>query len=273
MYRIMLFPVLAAMAAAQTQVDLRNQSRSVDFSGANPTKPMATGAVLPATCSTGQMFFLTSGASGQNLYGCVAPNIWSIEAGGGGGGSGVTVESAGTTVGTEPILNFTPGAGSLYAVSLSGSTVQVQSSADTSVLSSLTRDQAGATLLCASAGGSGTAYTCAMSPTLTQYTAGMELNWVPDVNASGGPTTLNVDFLGSKPLTLANGFMNPAPADVVAGRQYSIWYDGANFRLRGTVFPQGVLSESQPACSAAVGGRLWYVAGASGGKDSLSVCA
>jgi hypothetical protein len=40
-----------------TQVDLRTQSKSVDFSGANTTKPFKAGTVLPATCSVGEAFF------------------------------------------------------------------------------------------------------------------------------------------------------------------------------------------------------------------------
>jgi hypothetical protein len=71
---------------AQTQVDLRTQSKSVDFSTAPSTKPMQTGAVLPAVCSIGQQFFNTAAPAGQNLYGCPATNTWVLEAGGGGGG-------------------------------------------------------------------------------------------------------------------------------------------------------------------------------------------
>jgi hypothetical protein len=51
--------VLSAGLAAtgQTKADLRNQSRGVDFSGAASTKPMRTGAALPAICSTGEAYF------------------------------------------------------------------------------------------------------------------------------------------------------------------------------------------------------------------------
>ena len=83
MYKITWLTVLIAVsAAAQTQVDLRTQSKAADFSGANLTKPMAAGTVLPSTCSTGQMFFVTSASVGQNVFGCTATNSWSLEAGG-----------------------------------------------------------------------------------------------------------------------------------------------------------------------------------------------
>jgi len=277
MYRIIWLALLAAVAgAAQTQVDLRSQSKSVDFSGANPTKPMATGTVLPATCSVGQMFFITTASAGQNLYGCVATNTWAVESGGssgGSGGSGVTVEDAGAVLGVASTLNFTVGVGALYAISEVGATATVESSADTSVVSTLARNQSGGPLFCASASGSATAYSCAMSPTLTQYTTGMALHWQPDVNGAGGPTTINVDFLGAQSLKLADGATNPGPGDVVAGRLYVIWYDGSNFRLADPDFPAGVLGEALPTCSTAVRGRLWFVAGGTGVKDSLSVCA
>jgi len=62
--------------AAQTSVDLRTQSKNVDFSGATSTKPAKTGTSLPSTCSTGEVFFRTSVPAGSNLYGCTATNTW-----------------------------------------------------------------------------------------------------------------------------------------------------------------------------------------------------
>ena len=61
---------------AQTRIDLRTQGKSVDFSGATTTKPMKTGNSLPATCAVGELYFLSSAASGANVYGCVASNTW-----------------------------------------------------------------------------------------------------------------------------------------------------------------------------------------------------
>jgi hypothetical protein len=262
----------AAVALGQTQVDLRTQSKTVDFSAANPTKPMATGAVLPVTCGAGQMFFLTAAAAGQNVYGCASANTWTLEGGGGTGGS-IAVESSGLLVGAASALNFVAGSGSTYAISTAGQTALIQAGADTGVVESLARNQSGAPVLCGSASGSGAAYSCSMAPTLTVYTAGMALNWLPDVNGAGGPTTMNVDALGSKPLKLADGATDPGPGDVVAGRLYALWYDGSSFRLADGVTPAGVLGEAQPVCGAPVRGRLWFVAGGTGVKDSLSVCA
>jgi hypothetical protein len=63
------------VASAQTQVDLRTQSKSIDFSGM-PTKPFQMGSSLPATCSVGQAFFNTAAPPGTNLYVCTAVNVW-----------------------------------------------------------------------------------------------------------------------------------------------------------------------------------------------------
>jgi len=75
-------PVLCAvwMSYGQgTQVDLRNQSKNVDFSSGGPTKPAQTGATLPAVCSVGEIFFLTSAQAGQNMYACTTANVWNVE--------------------------------------------------------------------------------------------------------------------------------------------------------------------------------------------------
>lgn len=267
-----LIAALGTACLAQTAIDLNTQSRSVDFSGAPYTKPVQTGSSLPATCSIGQMFFNSSAPAGQNLYGCTAVNVWSLQSGGGNGGS-VTVDSGTTIVGTRPVVSFSAGLGTLLTISDTGSAIAIQTSMDPAVMPTLASEQSGGALLCASASGSGTTYTCSLSPTLSAYTAGMTLHWEPDVSDAGGPTTLNVDTLGAMPVKLPDGATDPGPGDLVAGRVRQIWYDGAVFRLLEPVVPAGILGEALPACSSTVRGRLWFVAGATGAKDSLSVCA
>jgi hypothetical protein len=66
------------MLQGQTQVDLRTQSKSVDFSGANTTKPFKSGTTLPATCGVGEVFFQTNAPAGLNVYGCTAVNSWTL---------------------------------------------------------------------------------------------------------------------------------------------------------------------------------------------------
>jgi hypothetical protein len=75
--------ILAAFALtqafSQTQLDLGRQAKNVDFSGLPFVRPFRTGAALPGSCLTGEMFFLTNAIAGSNSYGCVAPNSWSLE--------------------------------------------------------------------------------------------------------------------------------------------------------------------------------------------------
>jgi len=68
-------------APGQTLVDLRTQTKDVDFSGANTTKPFKSGTLLPATCGVGEAFFQTSAPAGSNLYSCTATNTWTLQAG------------------------------------------------------------------------------------------------------------------------------------------------------------------------------------------------
>jgi len=87
--RYSVFWILAAaalrpvMCQTPTAVDLRTQTKDVDFSAALSTKPFQSGAALPSTCSVGAMFYLTSAAAGSNLYACTASNTWTVETGAG----------------------------------------------------------------------------------------------------------------------------------------------------------------------------------------------
>ena len=66
----------AAWGQAQTSIDLRTQAKNIDFSAAASTRPVKTGSSLPAVCAVGELFFLSSGAPGDNVYGCTAVNTW-----------------------------------------------------------------------------------------------------------------------------------------------------------------------------------------------------
>ena len=70
-----------ALYGQLTQVDLRLQSRDVDFSGASSTKPFQSGTGLPATCAQGQMYYRLDAAAGMNVYGCTSTNSWTLEQG------------------------------------------------------------------------------------------------------------------------------------------------------------------------------------------------
>jgi hypothetical protein len=87
---LILWTGFIATGQGQTLVDLRTQSKSVDFSAAGPTKPMQTGSNLPSTCAVGQFFFLTTAAAGSNVYACNPINAWTLE------GSSLSVNSSST---------------------------------------------------------------------------------------------------------------------------------------------------------------------------------
>src|SRR5215469_9685350 len=85
-YRLFAGGALLALASghaqAQTPVDLKTQTKSVDFSVASSTKTFQAGTVLPATCLANQTFFKTNAPPGANFYGCTSANTWTLEIGG-----------------------------------------------------------------------------------------------------------------------------------------------------------------------------------------------
>jgi hypothetical protein len=81
--------------SGQTAIDLKSQSRQVDFGGAPATRVSKTGTSLPPVCEVGQSFFKSDAAPGLNLYGCTATNVWSLL--GDGGGSAANALTSTTT--------------------------------------------------------------------------------------------------------------------------------------------------------------------------------
>ncbi len=104
----------------QTSVDLRTQSKSVDFSAASATRPFKAGSVLPSTCSVGEAFFKSDAPAGKNLYGCVATDTWALLSGSGDvssvfGRTGAVVSEAGDYTASQ--VNNTP-AGNISATNV-----------------------------------------------------------------------------------------------------------------------------------------------------------
>ena len=64
---------------AQTKVDLKAQGKNNDFRTANNTYPFRTGSAIPPSCTLGEVFFLTSAASGLNVYLCTQDGVWSLQ--------------------------------------------------------------------------------------------------------------------------------------------------------------------------------------------------
>jgi hypothetical protein len=210
----------AAAAAIYARADaLLGQNSS-------PSTAIAFGVTLPQTCTTGALFFLTTPAT---LYGCSAGTWTSF---GQGAGQNLTVKTDGVVVGTRPVQNFQAGAGIVSVMSDSGSEINIEIAVDTAIVETQQRAQSGQELLCASEGGSASAYSCRMSPTSGPYAVGMVLHWIPDVSGAGGATTLDVDTLGAVPVKQSDGSSDPTSSDIVGGRLSQIWYDGGAFRLQ-----------------------------------------
>lgn len=111
----------------QTVLDLRTQSKNVDFSQFPSTRPVKTGVVLPAACSIGALYFKIDNPPGQNLYGCSAPNTWTLEAGSPGSEGGTLLPNQSgpgylMTNGSQSFWGNIPtgGSGALDCVSVPG---------------------------------------------------------------------------------------------------------------------------------------------------------
>ncbi len=68
--------LLSGLSVAQTAVDLRTQSKSVDFSAASLTKPFRSGTTLPGACAAGETYLKTAAPGGPALYLCAVTNAW-----------------------------------------------------------------------------------------------------------------------------------------------------------------------------------------------------
>ena len=114
-YRNVLFATsFLACATAQTLVDLRTQTKSVDFSNAATTKPFKSGTVLPATCGVGEAFFKSNAPAGSNWYACTAQNSWTLQSGApalAGDVTGTTSATVVTQIQGRPVSSSAPASG------------------------------------------------------------------------------------------------------------------------------------------------------------------
>jgi collagen triple helix repeat protein len=120
---------LGCGAIAQTMVDLRTQSKSVDFTAASSTKPFKAGASLPAACGVGELFFKTNAAAGQNLYACTVLNSWTLQAGGTtlyGDANGPVGSNVVTQIQGRPVSGTAPAGGQSLVWNASTSRWEVQ---------------------------------------------------------------------------------------------------------------------------------------------------
>ena len=77
--------------------------------------------------------------------------------------------------------------------------------------------------------GAANAYVVDLTPVLPQLVAGMPISFLA-LNTNTGASTLNVNGLGIKDIR-KNGTAALDAGDIVAGRIYTVEYDGANFQI------------------------------------------
>lgn len=225
----------------QTKIDLRTQSKNVDFSQAPTTTPWVVGVALPATCVVGQAFFNTSAVAGSNLFVCTSTNLWTVTGGGGGSSSSVTFVTG----------NGAPSGGCTAGQNLYVDIVNLDlwfCEATNTWKKSLTTSNIGPFLLTGQNGPS--PLTPALGSTALFFNATAKVGQTSD--DTGGLSTML------------------RPTDCSVGNQVV-----QKINADGTVACASVSSflvGTQPTCTVALRGTISETFGASGQKDSMSVC-
>ena len=152
---------------------------------------------------------------------------------GGGGAGNLNLSVNGSTVASEPGLNFISGTGVVETCvnNSAASRVDCTPSLNTAVALTNANAEAGKAWYCNSANGT-TNYTCSLSAlvVLTSYTTGMYIELIADTTNSAAQPTLNIDGVGAKSITTPNN-QTPLAGAIVAGQPNWLYYDGTEFRL------------------------------------------
>jgi hypothetical protein len=222
--------------AAQTNASNAFIAGTQDFSAAAHTLPakVGTSVNIAASCTTGEMYFATDATAGQNWYFCTAPNTWTPQAAGATGagladpGSNGIVARTGSGTTSARILTAGPG---ITVINGDGGSGNPTISLNTAVGLTNASAQADKPWFCSSATGN-TTYACSLAAAaaLTAYNAGLCVDLMADTSNTGA-ATLNIDELGAESIKIADGVTDPAPNQIVAGREIRICYDGTVFRL------------------------------------------
>ncbi len=107
----MVLAVATIAGQGQTRIDLRHQSRNVDFSMADSTRSFKMGTSLPASCVVGEQYFKSDATAGRNLYACTSANTWTLQ--GDGAGQSRSLTDLAVSVTSSTVLSV---AGGVYGV-------------------------------------------------------------------------------------------------------------------------------------------------------------
>lgn len=265
---VILVGTMGVPVLAQTQVDLKAQTKNVDFSTASLVRPFRMGSALPVTCMTGEMFFSASAVAGSNLYGCVATNTWAPE-----GATTAVMASApfattllsGTSLSTASNCSMSSPCvvrigSAVYSVSapatitLNGGTGMAYIYIGTTGAIVVSPDNVGLNLSCSA---------CSIGA----VNAGFPLDSIPLAVWSatsgvwaGSGTDSRAALSTGKTLTAGPNVSITQTADTVV--------ISANGGLAGNTAAAG-----QPVCNASLRGQSWFVQGVTLTKDALQVCA
>ncbi len=225
--------------AAQTNASNAFVGGIQDFSGAAHTLPAKVGlmASVPATCTTGEMYFATDANPGQNWFYCTSANTWTAQiiGGGGSGGGGLPdpganglVARIGSNATQSRVLTAGPG---ITVINGNGDSGNPIIALNTAVGLTNASAQANKPWFCNSSTGN-TTYACSLSAAapLGAYSAGQCVDLLVDTPNTGA-ATLNIDGLGATPIKIGDGVTDPMANEIIAGRQTRICYDGSVFRL------------------------------------------
>jgi hypothetical protein len=193
--RLLIFVLATCILSAQTKIDLHTQARRVDFSAAESTKPFRTGNALPVTCSMGEAFLLLTALPGQNLYTCIATNMWVTNAAklpeGGSMGDVLTWNPAtaawvpgtalattavhinGVRHGARTVQNYVVGNGMILTAFDDGSAIQLTHAVDTAVMQTRANAQSGADLLLSAVSADGVV----LPPRCSRFSANTPMAW------------------------------------------------------------------------------------------------
>jgi len=255
MLKIVFIAAAVVAADAQTQIDLRTQAKSIDFTAANSTKPFKAGTALPATCAVGEMFFNTGAPAGANLYACTAANTWSAQGGisssdcwidpsnnvlkctdpSGNVYSVVKTTVAGTVNQWVDYIEATgaahtsqPTAGAVGAVADPGAN-GIPYRNGTGTAAPATADNLSGPFFCQDTGYS-PAYACNLTPPITAYQNGTTYWFKANTTNTGAAT---IDFNSLVPTRIVKQVnQDLAPGDVKAGQWVMVTYDGANMQMQ-----------------------------------------
>ncbi|MBN8730700.1 MAG: hypothetical protein J0L64_09180 [Acidobacteria bacterium] len=186
---------------AQTQIHGGQQIRNADWSSMPYTKPVKVGSALPATCSAGEMFWLSTATPGANLHGCVSANTWMALASSSGGSGGVADPGANGVM-KRTALNTTAPA----------------TAADLATVQHCT------------AGGATNAYSCSLSPAITSYTTGACYGFAANL-ANTGAATVSFNALGARSIK-KHGNVDLISGDIKAAQIVRVCFDGTNMQLQ-----------------------------------------